>query len=401
MNRASDTGPTAPPVLAPIGSKARIASLDVLRGLALLGILAVNAISFAAPAWFDPAQLPPGFPVAVHADFARWIIDTFFSQKFVTLFSMLFGVSLFLVGGEQGDQDRSPLLKRRLKWLAVIGLIHGLIFWYGDILLLYAAAGAIALRMRSWDAQRLIRVGLGGTLILGILQSLMLGLLALFPSDNQGDLFETAASLAAYQSGWPAGLIENLKAWAMAQGMSFALFLIPTVLLMMLGLGLFKSGFFHGQWSRRSYGGLVLLGGLLVALLGVLSWPHAPWRENSFIWIDTLSSFPVLITLAYASLLICLRDHVSWLGRRLAPVGQMALTNYLSQTLIMASLFYLPWGPRLMGHVDEVSLWAIVGLIWLAQLIWSPLWLSRFRMGPMEWLWRCLTYGRRLPLRRV
>ena len=86
--------------------------------------------------------------------------------------------------------------------------------------------------------------------------------------------------------------------------------------------------------------------------------------------------------------------------RIFAPVGQMAFTNYLSQTLIMTSLFSMPWGPRLMGQVDYPGQWAIVVSIWLLQLIWSPLWLSRFRMGPLEWLWRRLSYGRDLPLRR-
>jgi uncharacterized protein len=78
----------------------------------------------------------------------------------------------------------------------------------------------------------------------------------------------------------------------------------------------------------------------------------------------------------------------------------MAFTNYLTQTLIMTTLFYMPWGPRLMGQVDYPAQWAIVAAVWALQLIWSPLWLSRFRMGPLEWLWRRLSYGRDLPLRR-
>ena len=81
-----------------------------------------------------------------------------------------------------------------------------------------------------------------------------------------------------------------------------------------------------------------------------------------------------------------------------APVGRMAFSNYLSQSLIMASLFYMPWGPHLYGQWGPGMLWAAVGGVWLLQLVWSPLWLSRFQMGPLEWLWRCLTYGRRVPL---
>jgi uncharacterized protein len=79
----------------------------------------------------------------------------------------------------------------------------------------------------------------------------------------------------------------------------------------------------------------------------------------------------------------------------------MALTNYLAQTLIMTSIFYMPWGPRLFGQVDYVQLWGVVVAVWVLQLAWSPLWLSRFRMGPVEWVWRRLTYGRPLPLRKA
>ncbi|WP_288757542.1 DUF418 domain-containing protein [uncultured Brevundimonas sp.] len=79
----------------------------------------------------------------------------------------------------------------------------------------------------------------------------------------------------------------------------------------------------------------------------------------------------------------------------------MALTNYLAQTLIMTTLFYMPWGPRLFGRMDYVQLWGVVAAVWALQLVWSPLWLSRFRMGPLEWVWRRLTYGRPLPLRKA
>ncbi|MNC47555.1 hypothetical protein D3C75_966200 [compost metagenome] len=118
-------------------------------------------------------------------------------------------------------------------------------------------------------------------------------------------------------------------------------------------------------------------------------------------WSEVVASYPIFITLAYASGLILLTSHgVGWVRRLFAPVGQMAFTNYLTQTLIMTSLFYMPWGPRLMGQVDYPGQWAIVVAVWALQLIWSPLWLSRFRMGPLEWLWRRLSYGHALPLRR-
>jgi uncharacterized protein len=117
---------------------------------------------------------------------------------------------------------------------------------------------------------------------------------------------------------------------------------------------------------------------------------------------EAVAAFPILVTLAYVSLIVLVTTRgPAWLVAPLRPVGQMALTNYLSQTLIMTTLFYMPWGPRLFGQVDYVGMWGLVAAVWAVQLIWSPLWLARFRMGPLEWVWRCLTYGRRVPIRKA
>ena len=397
----------------PVAVGARIQTLDVLRGVAVLGILAVNAAAFALPmaAAMAPEQSP--FPLVGAAAVAHWTVEVFFHQKFVTLFSMLFGVSIFLVGGERGDEARGRLLRRRLFWLALFGLIHGAAFWYGDILLLYAWSGLFVMLMRSMSPRSLILFGAAATLGLATLQAGTMWLTTNGPtaladalSDESMALAEGAvsASIAAYRSGWPAGLIENLKAWGFLQGMSLFGYVFSTVPLMMLGLGLFKVGFFHGRLPTRIYLALMVVGGALLALLGVLEWREimaGPGVEATSGWSEVVASYPIFITLAYASGLILLTSRgVGWVRRIFAPVGQMAFTNYLTQTLIMTSLFYMPWGPRLMGQVDYPGQWAIVVAVWALQLIWSPLWLSRFRMGPLEWLWRRLSYGHDLPLRR-
>ena len=213
-----------------------------------------------------------------------------------------------------------------------------------------------------------------------------------------------AASIAAYRSGWPGALIENLKAWGVLQAASLFGYVFATVPLMMLGMGLFKAGFFHGRMPTRVYVILIAIGAAVLTLLGVLEWREiatGPRVQATQGWAKIVASYPIFITLAYASGLILLTSRgVGGVRRLFAPVGQMAFTNYLSQTLIMTSLFYMPWGPRLMGQVDYPGQWAIVIAVWALQLIWSPLWLSRFRMGPLEWLWRRLSYGHDLPLRR-
>ena len=399
--------------LQPVAAGRRIQTLDVLRGVAVLGILAVNAAAFALPmdAALAPEQSP--FPLIGASALAHWLVEVFFHQKFVTLFSMLFGVSIFLVGGERADQARGRLLRRRLMWLALFGLIHGAAFWYGDILLLYAWSGLFVMLMRSMSARSLILFGAAATLGLATMQAATMWLTVNGPaalvealSDESMSLAEGAvsASIAAYRSGWPAGLIENLKAWGVLQSMSLFGYVFATVSLMMLGLGLFKAGFFHGRLPTRIYVVLIAVGGAVLALLGVLEWRETmagPGVEATHGWSEVVASYPIFVTLAYASGLILLTSRgVGWVRRIFAPVGQMAFTNYLSQTLIMTSLFSLPWGPRLMGQVDYPAQWAIVIAVWVLQLIWSPLWLSRFRMGPLEWLWRRLSYGHDLPLRR-
>ena len=393
----------------PVEAKARIGSLDALRGVAVLGILAVNAASFALPfmVYDDPALSP--FPVVGDNAVARWAVEVFFQQKFIALFSILFGASIYLVGGERDDAEGGRLLRRRLFWLAVIALIHGLAFWYGDVLLLYAWAGLFLSLMRSLPARLLIGLGLGLTLLLATLQASM----ALFAAHGPAALTQefnrsqftvdmVRQSIAAYQSGWLGALGQNLTAWLVLQGTSLTIFVFSTVPLMMLGMGLLKSGFLGGRAPAWVYLALVALGAATLAMLAPLQWRELTQPHTTGGLAAALASYPILITLGYAGLVILLATRsLRWLVAPFRAAGQMAFTNYLAQTLIMTSIFYMPWGPRLFGQVDYVQLWGVVAAIWMLQLVWSPLWLRVFRMGPLEWVWRRLTYGRRMPLRKA
>lgn len=401
-----------PAALAPVEPHDRIAALDALRGLAVLGILAVNAAAFALPfmVYDDPALAP--FPVQGANATARWAVEVFFQQKFITLFSMLFGASIYLVGGETGDSARGALLRRRLLWLAAMALIHGLAFWYGDVLLLYAWAGLFVSLMRSLPARRLIALGLGLTLLLATLQAGLALFAAHGPAALTGEFGRSQftpemvrQTIQAYRSGWAGAMGQNLTAWLVLQGTSLTVFVFSTVPLMMLGMGLLKSGFLSGRAPTGLYLGLAALGVATLALLGVLEWREltAPAGRSATGGLSAVvGAYPVVITLGYASLVILASTRgAGVLVAALRPVGRMALTNYLGQTLIMTTLFYMPWGPRLFGRMDYVQLWGVVAAVWALQLAWSPLWLSRFRMGPLEWVWRRLTYGRPLPLRKA
>lgn len=398
----------------PVQARDRIYNLDMLRGWAVLGILAVNAVAFAWPSEvIMSSQAPPG--AVGRADLiGHWVMDVFFSDKMRTLFTMLFGVSVFLVGGERNDPTRGPLLTRRLMWLGVFGVIHGVVFWYGDILLHYAYCGLLMMLMRSWRASKLLWIGGSITALWGVLAVLGYWAIANLPPEvaaqmqQGGGMSASPADIAEaverYRSGFPAGWLENLKAWALFQLLASPFLILITVPLMMVGLGLFKSGYLAGRAPLWSYLLVLGLGGANLAIFAVLGWRDimaGPDADPTGGLAAAAGGLAPLITLFYATALILLvRFGLKPLTLWLAPVGRMAFTNYLSQTLIMATLYYAPWGPMWFGTHGPAEMWAVVGAIWIAQVIWSPLWLSRFSMGPLEWAWRCLTYGRRVPLRK-
>ena len=401
-------------VLAPVAPGDRIFNLDMLRGWAILGILAVNAMFFAWPFAVAFSEETRPYAMSMANVTGDWVTAVFFQDKFRTLFTMLFGVSIFLVGGERDNAARGQLLRRRLFWLGLFGLIHGLAFWYGDILLHYAYCGLLMMLMRSWSARRLLWIGGGVTAVWTVL-AVGGALLAPMVMNAMGPEFaakaaaggpmaspaEVMAIVEQVRSGYGAALLQNLQAWVLAQG--FSLFLIPaSVPLMMIGLGLFKSGYLSGRAPAWLYVLMTLIG---AANLGLLGYAEGIKVTGGTLPVAGLAGAAAgaatLITLGYASLLILMsRFGLKVLTGVLVPVGQMAFTNYLTQTLIMTSLFYMPWGPLWYGTMGPGALWVVVGAVWLAQLVWSPLWLARFRMGPLEWLWRCLSYGRWVPLLR-
>lgn len=359
----------------------------------------------------DAASAAAPFPVEGGNRLAVWVTEVFFHNKCRTLFSMLFGISIYLVGGERNDRVREALLRRRLLFLALFGLIHGLALWFGDILLLYAWSGLFMLLARSWPPRRLFWVGavlVGAFALLSIAgETLAILMRPPFEAVSHAEAIEKAreeslATVAAVRSGWVGALVENLRMWALVQAGSAVVFVLPTVGLMMLGLGLFKAGYLAGRASDGIYGAALVVGLAITAALGGVRWMVlAPGSASNALAIANavLTELAPFVTLAWVGLLVLMTRHgLGFVTRRLAPVGRMAFTNYLSQSLIMASIFYLPWGPHLYGRVEPAGLWPLVVGVWALQLIWSPLWLARFEMGPLEWVWRCLTHRRRVRL---
>jgi uncharacterized protein len=409
MSEASATAEVAP-----VKSGDRILSLDVLRGFALLGILAVNAAYFAAP-WqtgFSPLVAP--LTVDDQTMWSWFVMHVFFEFKCITLFSMLFGASIYMVGGERSDRSRGAVLRRRLMWLALFGLIHGLLIWYGDILFHYALCGFIVLLMRSWKPVTLFIVG-------GILYVFAFGLqtfsgplLALVPPEQLEEILapieatfavpaaEFERMQAAFQGGVISSIQENVSIWMTAFPQSLAL--IPrTIGVMLIGMALFKIGFLGGRASAWVYALMLLIGAVSLALIGyqaLINW-NLRFETVHMLGAGLAANvgLSIFVSIGYASLLILLvKAGAKLLTAPLAAVGQMAFTNYIAQSLIMTTIFYGGRGFGLWGEVDRVTLWVIVLGVWAAQLIWSPLWLSRFSMGPLEWMWRRLSYGKQVSM---
>ena len=359
----------------------RVAALDHLRGLSILGILMVNAIAFAQPsAVYDHPHLIAMSP----ADEVVWtMIAVFFRGKFITAFTLLFGVSTFLVGADP------KVLRRRLLWLVLFGLIHGALVWYGDILLLYAVCGLVFARWRFMPWRRLLAFGL----VVFVVGAVIAG----WPQGDTAPLDPTR--MAQMRSGFFGSLAGNFVQWAVDVVPTVIGYLPVTLGGMMIGLGLFHSGFLKGEAPVRTY--ILTIVAAMVSLVAIAFAVHpgTPWAPM----VNGLLSLPV--TLGYAGVL-ALIARAGW-GRTLlhplACAGRMAFTNYLCQSLIMTVIFYggrgLGFsGLGLFGTMAYAALVPIVVTIWIAQLIFSTLWLRWFRYGPFEWAWRSLSYRRRVPM---
>jgi uncharacterized protein len=430
--------PTPPP-LAPVAKVQRISSVDVLRGVALLGILPVNMTSFAMPmvCYMNPTKWGEfrGYEVIQWA-----VVYIVFEFKMITLFSMLFGAGMVLQTERAAavGQSTTWLLVRRLLWLLIIGLIHAYGFWIGDILVGYAILGLVVLWMRHWSARTQALVGI--TLMLMQIP-IMSGMgWAMNWQANQvraieaGTFTGTAAEKEQLLAAWneakeflapsPEQIRKEVHDQSTESFLARVQRAAPEVLWMqimmvlvfgltrisgnmLVGMALMKSGVFAAAQSTAFYAWCVA-GGYLIGLPLVAFGAYDLAVHN----FDPMYNFKVgglynyvgsvFVALGHMGvvMLLCKADVLGWLKRSLAAVGQMALTNYLTHTLVCTFIFN-GWGLGQFGSWNRAQQTLLVLAIWAMQMVVSPWWLGRFRFGPMEWVWRSLTYGRLQPFRRT
>lgn len=397
----------------PIAPVERIASIDVLRGFAVLGILVMNIQSFAM---IDAAYInPTAYGDLTGINYAVWLVSHLLAdQKFMAIFSMLFGAGIVLMA-ERRERSGLPAVGvhyRRMIVLLIVGLLHAYLLWFGDILYTYALCGMIVYPLRRLRPALQLALGLS-VLCIPTLLALVAHLTLPFWGPNehaaileywQPDEEKVAANLAAYRGSWLGQMpLRARTAFWFQTELFLAGFMWRTVGLMLIGMVLFRWDVFNATRSRVFYAVLIVIAvvvGLPVIWIGVRQQFAHGWDYRWSLFLGSLYNYwaSLLVSFGWVSviMLLCRTGVTAWLTRPLAATGRMAFTNYLLQTVIATTIFY-GHGFGYFGFVDRRGQALIVLAVCVLQIAISTWWLRRFDMGPMERIWRWFTYGRHHP----
>ena len=418
------------PSPAPVAPSERIEAIDVVRGFAVLGILVMNILAFGLP--FQAYSDPSADDATQGIDFAAFVgVELFAEGVFRALFSMLFGAGVAILA--TGERAKSAGVYYRRQFLLLgFGLLDTFVLlWTGDILVLYALVGLVLYPMRNWRPKALFVASGIVFAYLACFYLLMFWLLASLPeqadavqariaageqiSASEQALLDEWAELKANFVPTPEALenerikfgddyLAAFKANAVDAGRLYAaypLFLFwDAFACMVLGMALYKTGVLRGARSAAVYGRLAV-GGLAVGL-AVNAFEVATKAGSGFAlhWVSSASSFTndvgrVALALGYVGVvaLVCQRRALARVRGALAAVGRMALSNYILQSVFGLLLFH-GFAFGLWNELPRHQLYLVVAVQWVAMLAFSVFWLRRYRFGPLEWLWRSLTYGR-------
>lgn len=412
---AQDLSETASQAPAPVARTDRIVAIDVLRGFAVLGILIVNVRGFAtvSAAYLNPAV---GDGLA-GASLWVWAATSLFAElKFISIFSVLFGAGMAMTADRMARRGlpATGLHYRRQLWLLAFGLAHAYLIWHGDILVAYALCGFLLYPLRNARPRALL---IAGACMVTVVVALWLAVGLSIPSWPEAERAameadwspppaELAAETAAFRGGWLDQMPYRAREALGLQTMVFLVyFLWRAGGLMLVGMALYRLGVLSASRSSAFYRRTAAVGlaaGLPLAAAGIaynvnagFSLERSMFQGTLFNYVGSLGVFMGYLALV---MLAVQSDLLPRLQRRLAATGRMALTNYIAQSVLCA-LFFYGHGLGMFGRVSAVGQAVVVVAVWGLQLAWSPWWLRRFRFGPLEWLWRTLTYMRRQPFR--
>jgi uncharacterized protein len=404
----------------------------------------MNIISFGWPdSAYENPTLGGGF---TGLNKGLWILNQlFFDGKMMTTFSMLFGAGLVLMDerATAGGRKLRGVYYRRVLWLIAIGLLHSYFIWAGDILVLYGECGLLLYPFRKLSAKTLIIVGVTFLFVLvPVFLALRGGMEYLKGNANWVDQeVKEGRTPTEFQRGMRDFYRENLEDemkpdpekrakkfqeeietyrggyWGIVKDRAKELWIGQTIGFilggflfaggrMLIGMGLMKLGVFSAERSRSFYIKMMAWGyGIGLPLEAIGAWQAVradfgfDFYWNGGFFFNFFSSLIIALGHVGMIMLIYQSGAIPWLTQRLAAVGRMALSNYLTHSIVCTLIFY-GYGLGYFATMDRISMMMVVLSIWIAQLVLSPIWLEHFRYGPAEWLWRSLTYWKWQPMRR-
>lgn len=435
---------STPAPAAPLNKKERILFLDSVRGMALLGILVMNITAQSQSHYFY-SFLNLNQPVT-GPNFYAWAIETgLFEGTMRGLFSILFGAGTILLINRleksRGHLDAADIYYRRILWLLVFGVINAYVFlWPGDILYAYALCGLVLFPFRNLAPKKLL-ICASIILAFGLYRDSnnIFAKKAIISKGKQAELLQSrhkklsknqAADLKAWKefkekasnktymkkaaeetqtvqkANYPKLFAYYRDINVELEGAGFYNGWWDMMIFFFIGMALYKSGFLTGGSPVWLYASIAVIG--IAIGLSINYWTLGADYNNRFDGVKYFEHTPfdlytlrrLLQTLGYLSLLILLYKAVPLRGvfHVFAPVGQMAFTNYLSQSIITSVIFY---GMGWYGYLQRYELYYVVAGIWIFQIVFSNIWLQYFLFGPFEWLWRSLTYMKVQPFKKV
>jgi len=443
-NQGPETAPEAAsalpiPIMEPVPAAERISALDVLRGCALLGILLMNILAFGLPvaAYLNPTVAGG----SSGPNLAAWLIQyVFLDGKMRALFSLCFGAGVILLtarGEKRGAGiGIADVYYRRTLWLLLFGILHAYLIWFGDILYPYALCGLVLFPFRKLSPRFLL---ITAALLVAVLTGMSIWQGYQFREmrsealeaereakagrkltreheeakkewedvlkDIQPPPDEVKKEIDDYRGSYLSALKRRAQ---MTMRWHSKPFYFPGMAdmyaLMLIGMAFMKKDVLTAERSWRFYFAMALLGYLLGLPVNAL----AAWQSIQVNFEPVRLPFifatyhfgRVAVALAHLAVIMMVvkAGALGWLTRRLAAVGQMAFSNYISHSLICSLVFY-GYGLGMFARFERYQLYFVVALIWLFNLVWSPIWLRHFHFGPLEWCWRSLTYWKRQPMR--
>jgi len=403
------------PLLTPSSPSERILSIDMLRGFAVLGILIMNIQSFSMI--FEAYMNPTAYGDLTGANKWVWIISHLLAnEKFMTLFSMLFGagILLFIEKANAKGRKPGPLHYRRNFWLLLFGMAHAYLLWYGDILVAYSLCAFFVYLFRNKKASTLLNIGIIFFLV-PVVFYLFFGFSLQFWPEEQLEMSKlnwkpdtemVQKDNDIMRGSWSEQMENRVPTTLFMQTFLFFIYMFWRVSgLMLIGMAFYKWDILTALKSKQFYIRLIFIGfllGLPVVGYGIYKNFSMEWAYEYSMFIGSQFNYvaSVFVSIGYIGIIMLIaKSHSFKLWKKVfSSVGRMAFTNYILMTIICTFIFY-GHGLGLYGQIERTGQILLVFGIWIFLMIMSMLWLKYFRFGPLEWLWRTLTYWKVQPMR--